>query len=335
MDSVNPIYSKPAKDRKPFLKKAYVSVAGIAGAFLLLTSLAGASNLSIGGPSDCDNNAVINCGAHSVNQLIASYNQSAYVRAVYASFGISRADVESLSNTAVAGTVTKQGDVYAGGRLVAKDAITGGRQDMPGSTRVNANGAIFYRRPPASSFASDSLPAFVSMSNGRFQFAIIASCGNAVSATAIIQPQVKTAVAPAKPVATPPKHKHHKPQQQPAPVTPPPAPAQTPTQTQTQTQQVNQQVTVQNNNVNNNQNQVSTPATTPTPTPTPTPAPTVATTAPVVEQAPAQTEVASTPAATTTQTLPNTGPGDVIGLFTVASTAGFLGYRRFLARKFG
>lgn len=185
--------------------------------------LASSASLSIGGPSDCDNNAIIHCGAHSVGEIVRQYNDHAYIRAVYSSYGINRADINNLSDTAVAGTVTKSGDVFVGNRLVARHAVTGGRQDIePGSTRVNVNGAIFFKRPPSVSFLSSSLPAFVSMSDGQFQFAVIASCGNAVSAEAVKQPKV--GIAPARPVSKP------------------TAQAPAPTQTQTQTQIVNQQI---------------------------------------------------------------------------------------------
>ena len=254
-----------------------------------------ASNLSIGGASDCDDNAIIRCGAHSVNGLIEAYRDSAYVRAVYSDFGISAGDMDNLSNTVEQGSVTRQGDVFVDGRLVARQAVTGGRQDMPGSTKVDVNGAIFFKRPPSVSFVSSPLPAFVSMINGRFDFAVLSSCGNAVAAVPVTPP--KTAVAPARPVTKTP---------QPTP----PSPAPTQTQTQTQTQQVsqNQQVTVEN----------QTPAAT-----------TTSTAAPSEQPAEAQVSATTTPA----PTLPNTGPGDVFGLFSASGLVGFLGYRRFLLHK--
>lgn len=309
-------------------KKLYMAVTGsLLGAAILMTSMAGASNLSIGGPSDCDDNAIIRCGAHSVDALVSDYNSKPYIRGVYAAFGINNGDISALSSNAVQGRVTKQGDVYANGRLVAQNAMTGGRQDIPGSTKMNFNGAIFFARPPSVSFQSDSLPAFVSMNNGQFQFAVIASCGNPVKAAAVPAPQPKPSVAPAKPVTKP---KHHKPQPQPQPPapTPPPTPA-APTQTQQQQQTQTQQVTQNVNQVQQvtveNKNEVKLPQ----PRPAPKAATSTVAAAPVTEQ-PAQT-VATVPASTT---LPNTGPGDVIGIFSVVNLLGYLGYRQILLRKF-
>lgn len=329
--------------RRAGAKKFYMATAAsLTGAIILMTSWAGATNLSIGGPSDCDDNAILHCGAHSMNELIGKYDNNAYARVVYKAFGISAADMGSLPSMAVEGRVTKAGDVYAGGRLVARNAMTGGRQYMPGSkqvdVRVNANRkAVFFKRAPSVSFASDSLPAYVSMQNGRFRFAIIASCGNAVSATPVIY---KTAVAPARPVSKPkPPRKSTPTPTAPSPTptptptpTPPPTPAPQ-TQTQNQTQQVNQNVNQTQQVTVENRNETTAPSATPA---------TTTATAPSqpsqpAQQAPATQTVASAPASTVS-TLPNTGPGSVgavAGIFSAASLLGYLGYRRLLLRRFG
>lgn len=270
-------------------------VTGVLGLVVFFMQPVSASNLTIGGPSDRnDGNAVVNGGVHSVSAITAAYNSDACVREIFGSFGISRADINNLPNTAVAGTVTKSGDVFAGGRLVARNATTGGHQNMSGSTSVSLGdpSCKLFKRPPSVSFVSSPLPAFVSMENDRFQFAIIASCGNAVMATPTTPPH-KAAVAPARPIKS-----------RPAPTTP--APSQTQTQTQAQQMSQSQSVTVQTAGE-------TTPA--PAPAPAPTPSPAAPSTAP-----------AAAP-------LPNTGPGDVLGLFALSGLAGFLGYRRFLLHR--
>ncbi len=290
--------------RKEFIMM-FITVAGLLMLLLSIILAPAAAAINIGGPSDCDNNAIIHCGAHSTSALIHDYNSSAYVRGVYAEFGISQADMASLAATNVAGQVTKSGNVFIDGqsRAVATGAVTGGRQNIPGSTKVNHQGAIFYKRPPSVSFQQNSLPAFVSMKNGHFQFAVIASCGNAVAAQPTSAPQQRAAVAPAVAVSKP-KH------QPPAPSAP--APAQTQTQTQSQSQ--SQEVNVNNTNTN-----------------------TQITKQEAVPQA-AGTSVAAQPATQNTaaaSTLPNTGPTGVIGLFLAAVGLGTLGYRRLLLSRFG
>lgn len=265
------------------------------------------SAISISGPSDCDNNAIISCGAHSTGALVQAYNGSGYVQKVYAYFGISNADMANLQATNVAGRVTRDGKVFVDGRSdpVATNAVTGGRQNIAGSTQVNFQGITFFKRPPSVSFQQNTLPAFVSMKNGQFQFAIIASCGNAVRATPTMTPHA--AVAPAKAVSTP----------QAKPAKPTPAPA-APTQSQSQSQQQSQQVNVNNSTTQNVQTNTSQPQpTTPTPTPTTT------------SEQPATQQTETQPSK-----LVNTGPTGLVSAFLVSSLAGVFGFRRFILHKF-
>jgi hypothetical protein len=288
--------------RKEFITM-FITVAGLLMLLLSLILAPAASAINIGGPSDCDNNAIIRCGAHSTGALINDYNSSAYVRGVYAEFGISQGDISNLPNTNVAGRVTKSGDVFIDGQSkpVATGAVTGGRQDIAGSTKVNHQGAVFYRRPPSVSFQQDSLPAFVAIQNGRFQFAVIASCGNAVSAQPTSPPKQHAAVAPAHAVSRP------KPQQ--------PAPA--PVQTQSQSQEVNVSNTVVNQN---EQTQITKQQSAPQTVTKPTTRP--------------QTPAAQPSTQNSAAVLPNTGPTGVIGAFLTAVGLGTLGYRSLLVRRF-
>jgi hypothetical protein len=300
------------KRMSAYKKRAVLLVASAAMALsLVLAPAAGA--ITVGGSSDCDGNAVIKCGAHSTGALISAYNSSAYVQKVFAFFGISAVDMADLPKTDVAGRVTKDGKVFIEGqsRPVATGAVTGGRQDMPGSNKVVFRGAVFFTRPPSVSFQQESLPVFVSMKNGMFQFAVIASCGNAVRATPTKQaPPPQAAVAPAKPVS----------KSQPQPEKPKPAPAPAPSQTQTQQQQ--QAVTQ-----NTTQNQEVTVNNTTTP---PTPPSEVA----GIPASSAPETVAAAPEQETGKaSLPNVGPGSAAGTagaFFGSMTLGVLGYRRYL-----
>lgn len=149
------------------------------------------------GAADCDDNAVIRCGVGSVSDVKDKYASNKSVRQIFNCMDISKSDVDNMhkgldSNQTgvVAGTVTKDGKVIVNGDVVATNAKTGGRQNMPGSTdRTNDCGTPFFERTPSVSFQQSSLPALVDMQNGKFQFAIINSCGNPVVATAKTQPQ--------------------------------------------------------------------------------------------------------------------------------------------------
>lgn len=302
--------------------------AGLISLVALVTSMAipmsQAAALSIGGPSDCDANAIVHCGVHSTAAIQSAYNSDPYVQSVYHAFGITHNEIGAIDSTAVAGRVTRSGEVFVDGQssAVATGAVTGGRQDIAGSTRVVQNGHVFYRRAPSVSFQQASVPAFVSMANGRFQYAIIASCGNAVSASPVSSPAPAPAPAPAP---------------TPAPAAPTAAPQQSQAQVQAQSQSQSQQVVVnqapaqtttqqsqaqgqaQQQAGGQGQGQAQAQSQ----------AQSTQTSAAAAAPAPAP---ATAPAA---QTLPNTGPGSLAAVFGVTTAGGFYAYRRFLTRRLG
>jgi uncharacterized repeat protein (TIGR01451 family) len=148
---------------------------------------------------DCDDNAVIRCGIRAEN-LVQKYreNQGGNVQAVFAEFGMPN---EAALSGMVSGRVTSTNEVYVGDKLVATNALTAGRQNMPGSTPI-LNGQ-FYRRPPGVSFRSGSLSALVKMDGETFRYAIIESCGNPVTAQDVPNPPPPPPPAP-QPQPTPP-----------------------------------------------------------------------------------------------------------------------------------
>ncbi len=209
------------------LLQKFITPTGLlmAGAVLVLVGVSGLAMghgqaFSVSSTNDCDDNAVMYCGADSTEAVIKKYdtgdghNSAKSVRDIYSYFGISSAEIHDLNTTAVVGRVNSNGNVYIQGMTapVATSATTAGRQNIAGSTAVTANGTTFYTRAPSVSFKTDALPAFVVMKNGVFQFAIIASCANAVSAS----PTTK----PAPPTVTP---TSSKPAPTPAPVSPTPS----------------------------------------------------------------------------------------------------------------
>lgn len=147
-------------------------------------------------PRNCDNNAVINCGALTIAELQQKYAASTSAQDIFSFFGITSQDIANLPNTAVAGTVTRSGNVIVNGQMVATNAVTAGLQNIPGSTPEMTSGVAFFERPPSVSFVSDNLDAFVVMNNGQFMFAILASCGNPVIATSVAPPAAPAVITP-------------------------------------------------------------------------------------------------------------------------------------------
>jgi len=198
---------------------------------VVVSSRVGAQAVTFNSARNCDSNAVINCGAMSVSELQSKYLKDSSIVAIYEYFGVNAQAVKDMSTTAVAGSVTKSGNVVVNGKVVATNGVTAGRQNQTGSTAVNFRNVTFYKRTPAVSFQQDALDAFVAMNNGRFSFAVIASCGNVVSATAVATP---TPTPTPKPTPTPTAHTTPTPKPTPKPK-PSPTPSSTPSPSPTPT----------------------------------------------------------------------------------------------------
>lgn len=265
-----------------------------AGLLSFLIMIAPGLQAQNSGQRDCDSNAVIRCGALTAAEMRQKYSSQPYVREVFNHFGISRS---ALTNSNWRqGHVTRDGKVVVNGKTVATGAVTAGRHDMPGSRTVTKNGKTFYVRSPSVSFSQQRLDALVLMKDGRFQAAVLTSCGNPVKAKPVHKPQPKP-VAKQKP--KPPKKQVVKKQI-------------------IQQQQQQQQVIVQ-----------APPASPPPPPPKPKEVP--APPAPVPEQAPpAPVEVPapapSAKAEVVPESLPDTGPGQAVGISALVTLGGSLWY---------
>jgi uncharacterized repeat protein (TIGR01451 family) len=150
-------------------------------------------------PRDCDNNAILRCGAYSVSELHKKMDQHDDAEKIYAYYGISKDDLKHTVN----GTVHKNGNVVVDGKVVATDARSTGRQNIPGAGTSYIKSINVYERPTQVSFRSDSLSAFVRMKDGKYQYAVIKSCGNPVKAKPVEPP--KEEKPPVKPVEEPKK----------------------------------------------------------------------------------------------------------------------------------
>jgi hypothetical protein len=175
-------------------------------------------------PRDCDSNAVIRCGAYSISELKRKYKNQSGAKDIFSDFGITKYDMNHMRGHVRNGKVTKGGRVMVDGKVVARNAYTAGRQNMSGSTTYSNNGTTYYMRPTSASFASNSLSSYVVMKNGRFDYAIIKSCGNPVIATPVVKKREKPIAAPVAPTPPPPTQAQSQVQSQSVTVvTPPPA----------------------------------------------------------------------------------------------------------------
>ncbi len=136
---------------------------------------------------DCDQYAVIRCGALGEGELKAEYDtnngsdRNTYttvqpdIQRIFSHMDISRGAMNNL----VPGTVYRDGTVRVGGKTVATGAVMAARG--LGGTQISGTNA---QRVSVSAMSS-AQEALVKMVDGVFQFAVMTPCGNPVTATPV------------------------------------------------------------------------------------------------------------------------------------------------------
>lgn len=154
--------------------RLYIASLGVllSGA-LAVNALGGTASAVVDNDPDCDNVAIIRCGAFSAGALREKAAQGDVPR-VFNAFGIQQNELNGF----VDGIVWRDGRVTVGGKTVATGAMTAGRNF--GGTPIPGTNAGKY---PTSKFVTEGQTAFVKMVNGTFEFAVIKACGNPVTAT--------------------------------------------------------------------------------------------------------------------------------------------------------
>jgi hypothetical protein len=161
------------------------------GAIIIVLALLmlGISTAGVLARGDMSANSVIKGGVFTIGDLRNAYDsdRTPGTKDIFSYFGLSSETIHS--GRVVNGTVTKSGDVLVGGKAIATQAVTAGRVDMPGSTKVTHGKTTFYMRTPAVSFQSDSLAAYIfTEADGTFLGAVIKDCGNPVKAAPTTKP---------------------------------------------------------------------------------------------------------------------------------------------------
>jgi uncharacterized repeat protein (TIGR01451 family) len=129
--------------------------------------------------ADCGNtNSIVDCGVDKTSLKNAIDHGDATQRAVYQHFGVDSNEVDAAQD----GYVTKDGHVYINGNAtaIASNVWTAGRQQLSANDQPIAGPA--WMRPPAVSFRTNQLDAFVYAPGGVFQWAVLKECGNPVEA---------------------------------------------------------------------------------------------------------------------------------------------------------
>jgi PKD repeat protein len=138
---------------------------------------------------DCDDNAIMTCGADTPEEFASKYDQNAQgdLPAIYGHYWIPR-DLQ-----VVEGQSFKDNTVRVNGRIVADNAQSIGRQQLNGEHPISIAGKTYYEGPNSTSFANDGLPTFVALdAQGNFKYAVIKGCGNPIYAHPVAPPPAPT-----------------------------------------------------------------------------------------------------------------------------------------------
>lgn len=134
---------------------------------------------------DCDDNAIMRCGAETAGEFRDKCNADATgdLKTIYGHYWIP-CDVQVVD-----GQSFKDNTVRVNGRIVADNAQSIGRQQLNGEHPISISGKTYYEGPNATSFANDGLPTLVALdAQGNFKYAIIKGCGNPIYAHPVAPP---------------------------------------------------------------------------------------------------------------------------------------------------
>lgn len=164
-----------------------LTVAGTWGALFASTKIAEAKMAR-----DCDNNAIMYCGAVNTGEFADKYkkNSTGDLDNIYAHYGLSPSELSRFQKTAKMGYVTKSGNVVLNGKVVGTSAQSVGRQNIGHSSKVKIGSKTYYQRATSTSFLSNSIPAMIMMNGEQVEFVALTSCGNPVKSTPKGKPPV-------------------------------------------------------------------------------------------------------------------------------------------------
>jgi hypothetical protein len=161
---------------------------GIAIAAASALGMFGYNQVNAGARQDCDNNAIIYCGAQSPSEFVskATANNPADLQGIYEDFGLAPSEYSKFVTSAKMGTAYKDGRIVVDGQTVATDAWSIGRQgNHNGQTfkrEYTIAGHTYYASNNKDIFLSDSIPVMVMFDDkGAMKFAALTACGNPIT----------------------------------------------------------------------------------------------------------------------------------------------------------
>jgi hypothetical protein len=158
-----------------------VAMAGSIGLGLSTKQLTSAASVRDGDRG----NSIMNdgsIGCLTLSECVADMkaNKPGDLQTIYANRGLSASEIDRFAKEAKPAKVYKDGRIVVDGQVVATNAWSMGREKFNGQREAfQINGKTYYKSPTTSSFAANSIDAFVLFdANGVVEFAMLTACGN-------------------------------------------------------------------------------------------------------------------------------------------------------------
>lgn len=129
---------------------------------------------------DTSANSIIRGGALSNSEFVTHYNRNVTgdLPAVFNHYGLAPSELNRFAKTAKFGVAYKDGTLKVGGKTVATNVSSLGRQKKSGDHAVNIAGRTYYEGSNQTAFNSNSIPAIVMMNGDQFEFGFLTACAN-------------------------------------------------------------------------------------------------------------------------------------------------------------
>lgn len=167
---------------RKFRSKTILTAAAVLSICTLGLIGAGQVNASASYVQECDDNAIMRCGAGTPASFItnAKANKPSDLQGVYAASGLSTSEYSRFAKTAQVGTVYKSsGKIVVDGQTVINDVWSFGRQTRAHQWVHKINGKTYYASYSKDMMTVPSTPVMVMFDKtGTVEFATMNACGN-------------------------------------------------------------------------------------------------------------------------------------------------------------
>jgi PKD repeat protein len=162
--------------------KTFLTIAAVLSICTLGLIGVGQVNASTTYGQECDDNAIMRCGAGTPASFITNVkaNKPSDLKTIYAASGLSSSEYSRFASTAQKGTVYKSsGKIVVDGQTVINDVWSFGRQQRAHQWTHKIDGKTYYASFSKDRMTVPSTPVMVMFDKtGTVEFAVMDACGN-------------------------------------------------------------------------------------------------------------------------------------------------------------